>query len=680
MEELAVFQRPDVAAGVLAWPSVDLVNVSIYANASLSLTDITDVDNEDDIDNYTVEGDIASCLEPMQLVAALPPDADVVGSRIRIRNVHTTIFKRVHAENAENAEEYDPHFEMDFQVLGEAAWYHCLTPSYEYKAIFKDIIEKTKFWSWLSMQMQYLYSLTDEHEFATLFESLDSSYTSDYETFRFFGLLLKHCRFIISRLLKDRFWDNDLLLRAFLGHSEYRPIVLELSKKLSDAALIIDETKSDYVENNIKLRNVASRKRKRGSDDNSLHSVSSSSSSLSDHQQADVAIRIESSVSPRSRSAAHLFGASLVSPATPSSVLSYITPRILDLVESAAHYLVLFGPRTPGLAVIGSDEYLELAVRELKRTKILTNPDWNKMLGNVSWLGGFCDEVRKHQKLLREKSDEIEDRDMYDMYDRYIEDMCIYFSGRLNALCEIKAAEATAAEADESAKMVAAVTTQDDKAALASDEVIITNEQESERTPEHTAVRHSQKAISKLRPFGSPALAADQGYEDFDADEDMYAELAVTTTPADVDEVQNHDGSVLNLDSELPLFESVDVNFNFESTDPAPSSALTSSSTSLSSLNSINDDISSPISLTVANIQSRLMTSFNLARVSDDVLCHLAPITWTCPQHGCGTTLHNANTRDTHEEIQKHFQTHVQQYLSAMEEMREIGIAGKHVE
>ncbi|KAK9372716.1 uncharacterized protein V1513DRAFT_223992 [Lipomyces chichibuensis] len=140
---------------------------------------------------------------------------ETVGTRVRIYNVHTTILKRLITGN-----DRDEDGNIDFQVLGETSWYRCLSPSKEYRTIYSEIIEKTKFWLWITTQMADISPTEDEDEF-DLFDNLNMRYRHDFNQIRFHGLLLKHHRFIISRLLKDKYWDNDILLRTFLANPEY---------------------------------------------------------------------------------------------------------------------------------------------------------------------------------------------------------------------------------------------------------------------------------------------------------------------------------------------------------------------------------------------------------------------------------------------------------------------------
>ncbi|KAK9489971.1 hypothetical protein V1508DRAFT_426391 [Lipomyces doorenjongii] len=644
--ELSIFERPDPTTDVLEWPCVQLEGISIYADTSSSLTDITDVDNEDDIDNYTVEGNLVS-VTSVQGPKLLHNSFDsTVGTRVRIYNVHTTILKKLIAGN--NCAEDD---NIDFQVLGETSWYRCLSPSKEYRTIYSEIIDKTKLWLWITAQMADISPTEDEDEF-DLFDNLNMRYRHDFNQIRFHGLLLKHHRFIISRLLKDKYWENDVLLRSFLANPEYGPVVIELSKKINDAAVNINETTSDYLENNIKLRAVASKKRKR----RSISPDSATSlSSTPEGERRGHHVSSSLSVSPRSASVSAMFG---LSPSlTVSNVLSYVVHRSANVFDAAAHVLILYGPKAPDLA-INSDEFLLHMKQFLERELLFTESSWKQLMTNENCMAVFNDRIKRHLELIESKKHDIGDNADYELYANYVSQLKHLFDKKLRELQE-------GVNNDQSVKR----------------DVIITNEkEESDQSGSSPAklIRRSQKAVSSLRPFGSPALANTVPFnavDDSDSDDDSRrfqndADLGILTSSTS----QNTESQQLLSQSSFDL--------GLLSSNNEGTSSSRSSATDVSHEDGIRLKKSADDAMFVAitlGIQRRLTNAFRLLPVSDDVLSMLPPKRWTCPQDECSLEIQNANSPESRECIQKHYQAHVDQYLSAMETVRLIG-AGQHVE
>ncbi|KAJ8104295.1 hypothetical protein POJ06DRAFT_17419 [Lipomyces tetrasporus] len=650
MDELTIFQRPDPTTDVLEWPCIQLENISIYADTSSSFTDITDVDNEDDIDNYTVEGDlvsVASVEEPKLLHDLFD---DLAGTRVRIYNVHTTILKKLSAHNLDNGDADNVTFDMDFQVLGEASWYRCLSPSKEYRNIYSEIIDKTKFWSWITAQMADI-SPTESGDDFDLFENLNLRYRHDFNQMRFHGLLLKHHRFIISRLLKDKYWENDILLHSFLTNPEYGPVVIELSKKINDAAINIDEKTSDYLKNNIKLRAVASRKRKR----RSVSPESAASlSSTPDRERGGRHVSPSLSASPRSASVSAMFG---LSPSlTVSNVLSFVVHRSANIFDAAAHVLILCGPKAPEL-VVNSDEFLSHMRQFLERELLFTESSWKQLMTDETCMNVFNDRISSHLDLIESKKDVITDKADYDLYVTYVNQLKVMFESRLQVL-------QTVTNDDQSSKR----------------DVIITNEEEgsdqSGSSPSKL-IRRSQKAVSRLRPFGSPALTntgnSFPAGDDSDSDDDQLSfkndgSFGVSTS-------QNAGSK--------PFFPQAGFDLNwFSGNDHGGISSSISSATDVPYDDGIRLKKSADEAMFVAitlGIQRRLTNAFKLVPVSDNTLSMLPPKRWACPQDECPLEIQNANSPEGRECIQEHYQAHVDQYLSAMETVRLIG-AGQHVE
>ncbi|KAK9363279.1 hypothetical protein V1504DRAFT_466484 [Lipomyces starkeyi] len=644
--ELSIFERPDPTTDILEWPCIQLESISIYADTSSSLTDITDVDNEDDIDNYTVEGNVVSVASVQGPKLLHHSFDDTVGTRVRIYNVHTTILKRLIAGN--NCDEDD---NIDFQVLGETSWYRCLSPSKEYRTIFSEIIDKAKFWLWITTQMADISPTEDEDDF-DLFDNLNMRYRRDFNQIRFHGLLLKHHRFIISRLLKDKYWENDILLRSFLANPEYGPVVIELSKKINDAAVNIDETTSDYLENNIKLRAVASKKRKRRS---ISPDTATSVSSTPEGERRSQHVSSSLSASPRSASVSAMFG---LSPSlTVSNVLSFVVHRSANVFDAAAHVLILYGPKAPDLA-INSDEFLSHMKQFLERELLFTESSWEQLMTKENCMAVFNDRIKRHLELIESKKNDITDNADYELYANYVSQLKDLFDKKLQELQE-------AVNNDQSLKR----------------DVIITNEkEESDQSGSSPAklIRRSQKAVSSLRPFGSPALANTASFntvDDSDSEDDgrrfkndgNFGLLTSSTAE--------------NTESQQLLSQS-GFDLGLLSSNNEGTSSSTSSATDVSHEDGIRLKKSADDAMFVAitlGIQRRLTNAFRLSPVSDDVLSMLPPKRWTCPQDECSLEIQNANSPEGRECIQKHYQAHVDQYLSAMETVRLIG-AGQHVE
>ncbi|KAK9366739.1 hypothetical protein V1509DRAFT_628951 [Lipomyces kononenkoae] len=645
-EELTIFERPDPIIDVLEWPCIQLENISIYADTSSSLTDITDVDNEDDIDTYTVEGNLVGLVTLQRPKSLQNSFDDAMGTRVRIYNVHTTILKKLGAGN--NSDDED---NIDFQILGEAAWYRCLSPSKEYRTIYSEIIDKTRFWLWITAQMADISPTEDDDDF-DLFDELNVRYRHDFHQIRFHGLLLKHHRFIISRLLKDKYWENDILLRSFLDNPQYGPVVVELSKKINDAAVNIDETTSDYLENSIKLRAVASKKRKRRS------ASPSNATSLSSTPGAELRSRgrhVSSSLStsPRSTSVSAMFGQS--ASLTVSNVLSFVVHRSANIFDAAAHVLILYGPKAPDLEIT-SDSFLSHMRQFLESELLLTESSWEQLMTSHSCMAIFRDRIISHLDLIHSKRDDITDNTDYELYANYASQLKDLFDKKLQEL------EQTT-----------------NKDLCLKKDVIITNEMEesdqSGGSKPTKMIRRSQKAVSSLRPFGSPAMANTADAID-----------TIDDSEPDIDSsmLKNDGKSGLSTSSTRQIaawtqFLSED---GIESGCSDDVASPTHYVTDVSHDDGIRLKKSADEAMFVAitlGIQRRLTNAFRLVPVSDQILSMLPPKRWACPQEECSLEIQNSNSPEGRECIQEHYQAHVDQYLSAMETLRLIG-AGQHVE
>ncbi|KAK9464980.1 hypothetical protein V1512DRAFT_80209 [Lipomyces arxii] len=639
IEELSVFIRPDPTLDVLEWPCIDLDNIAVYADSSTSVTDITDVDNDDDIDTYTLEGDVVQSNRQDKISLYSGQFKDIVGRRIRIYNVHTSILRKADSDAPGN----NPNFSLDFQILGETCWYRCLSPSKEYRNIYYDIMDKSKFWTWITTQMADIPQHLDDDTF-DLFQELNRRYRHDFNKIRFLGLLLKHHQFIISRLLKDKYWENDILLRSFLSSPEYGSVVRELSRKINDAAINVDETTSDFFKSNIKLHSVASNKRKRQS--------TTPDYSCSDVEGGQIVSHVPTS--PRSQSVSTLFGKSHA--VTVSSVLSFVVHRSANKFDAAAHVLVLYGPKIDELSV-NNDNFMNNLKNFLEIEVALQDSDWTKLMKNSSCMKVFCNRIASHLQLIKSKQSEITDQTEYKVYVDYIDSV--------KALFEIKQSGLQALGDDKDGE--------DDD--FLKKEVIITNEDDDATTngsKASVAFRKSQKAVSRLRPFGSPATFAETdpfGKGNVDLDDDTFNGYLGDSL---LD--QRPDSSFRSSNSSI---------FNLGSNSWSSSSLVSSIQDSESFIeDGIQLKKSADEAMLIAitqGIQRRLKNAFNLPQLSSDVLSSMPLRKWSCPHDQCDYQISNANSLDGRELIESHYRSHADQYISAMEAVRLIG-AGQHVE
>ncbi|KAK9330034.1 hypothetical protein V1520DRAFT_341719 [Lipomyces starkeyi] len=340
---------------------------------------------------------------------------------------------------------------------------------------------------------------------------------------------------------------------------------------------------------------------------------------------------------------------------TVSNVLSFVVHRSANVFDAAAHVLILYGPKAPDLA-INSDEFLSHTKQFLERELLFTESSWEQLMTKENCMEVFNDRIKRHLELIESKKNDITDNADYELYANYVSQLKDLFDKKLQELQK-------AVTNDQSLKR----------------DVIITNEkEESDQSGSSPAklIRRSQKAVSSLRPFGSPALA---NTASFNAVDDSDSE--------DDGRRFKNDGNLLtsstsrNTESQQYLSQS-GVDLGLLSSNNEGTSSSTSSATDVSHEDGIRLKKSADDAMFVAitlGIQRRLTNAFRLSPVSDDVLSMLPPKRWTCPQDECSLEIQNANSPEGRECIQKHYQAHVDQYLSAMETVRLIGV-GQHVE
>ncbi|KAK9314281.1 hypothetical protein V1524DRAFT_153375 [Lipomyces starkeyi] len=342
---------------------------------------------------------------------------------------------------------------------------------------------------------------------------------------------------------------------------------------------------------------------------------------------------------------------------TVSNVLSFVVHRSANAFDAAAHVLILYGPKAPDLA-INSDEFLSHMKQFLERELLFTESSWEQLMTKENCMAVFNDRIKRHLELIESKKNDITDNADYELYANYVIQLKDLFDKKLQELQE-------AVNNDQSLKR----------------DVIITNEkEESDQSGSSPAklIRRSQKAVSSLRPFGSPALANTASFntvDDSDSEDDgrrfkndgNFGLLTSSTAE--------------NTESQQLLSQS-GYDLGLLSSNNEGTSSSTSSATDVSHEDGIRLKKSADDAMFVAitlGIQRRLTNAFRLSPVSDDVLSMLPPKRWTCPQDECSLEIQNANSPEGRECIQKHYQAHVDQYLSAMETVRLIG-AGQHVE
>ncbi|KAK9239494.1 hypothetical protein V1525DRAFT_398248 [Lipomyces kononenkoae] len=359
------------------------------------------------------------------------------------------------------------------------------------------------------------------------------------------------------------------------------------------------------------------------------------------------------STSPRSASVSAMFGRS--PSLTVSNVLSFVVPRSANIFDAAAHVLILYGPKAPDLA-ISNDEFLSHMRQFLKSELLFTESSWEQLMTSKNCMAIFCDRIMSHLELIQSKRDTITDSADYELYVNYASLLKDLFDKKLQELEE-------SASKDVSLKK----------------DVIITNEmEESDRSGGSNPtkmIRRSQKAVSSLRPFGSPAMTSTADVID-----------ALDDSEPDIDSCTvNNDGkSELSTSSTGPfaalkqlLSEGGIGSGNSERIySPTRSASDVSHDDGIRLKKSADEAMFIAITL---GIQRRLTNAFKLAPVADEILSMLPPKRWACPQEECSLVIQNANSPEGRECIQKHYQAHVDQYLSAMETLRLIG-AGQHVE
>ncbi|KAK7202528.1 hypothetical protein BZA70DRAFT_285286 [Myxozyma melibiosi] len=594
--ELSLFDPPDPSLDVLSWPCIVLTNVCVYAEASTTeIADVTETENEDDVGSFTVEGDVEQVVTESEPVitaswSSLYADKDPRGARIRISNATTVVLRKSESEGAED--------DVDFQILGEACWYKCASPSPAYTDVYNEIIEKTRFWNWIVDQVSDI--SPQESTPTTLFDQLNTYYREDFKQAKFFGLLKKHDRFIISRLLKDKYWEDSLLLAAFGLSDEYGAAFDELAMKLKDGDVqeIVDESAKGDDDLEIKSEPSAHKKRKRENDDD-------------DDEETDIKKEEYSTV---------------------SDLLSHLSDhKSENIFKAAAHVLSLYGPKSSGLVIVDppSSEFLETVKQFLEDELLFTDEMWHELVDKASNLRVFCGHLREILELLESNRESILDSEEYAAYTSYLTRLKAVFESRLPKQKDKNAEESTEEE----------------------DEIIITNEQEDEQ--EIRPTRKSQKAVSKLRPFGSPTPFASLDFVEDDLEEsatsifgsaDAGRENGLLLTEekeiADADEKEGSadDGMRLKKSADEAMFRAV-----------------------------------------TENIQRRLQTFFRLKPLSKAALAKVKPQPWSCPQDDCTMNLDNCNTPEARDIIQRHYEAHAARHLAAMEAMRFIG-SGKHVE
>ncbi|KAK9372717.1 uncharacterized protein V1513DRAFT_223993 [Lipomyces chichibuensis] len=341
---------------------------------------------------------------------------------------------------------------------------------------------------------------------------------------------------------------------------------------------------------------------------------------------------------------------------TVSNVLSFVVHRSANVFDAAAHVLILYGPKAPDLA-INSDEFLSHMKQFLERELLFTESSWKQLMTKENCMAVFNDRIKCHLELIKSKKNDITDNADYELYTNYVNQLKVLFDKKLQELQE-------AVNNDQSLKR----------------DVIITNEEEdSDQSGSSPAklIRRSQKAVSSLRPFGSPALANTASFnagDDSDSDDDGHRfknddKFGLLTSSTS----QNAVSQKLLSQSGFGLL----LSSNDEGTSSSTASVTDDSHEDGIRLKKSADDAMF-VAITLG-IQRRLTNAFKLSPVSDDVLSMLPPKRWTCPQDECSLEIQNANSPEGRECIQKHYQAHVDQYLSAMETVRLIG-AGQHVE
>ncbi|KAK9456648.1 hypothetical protein V1511DRAFT_217061 [Dipodascopsis uninucleata] len=480
-DELSVFEQPDPATDVLKWPCIQLANVSIFADLSSSMVDITDVDADDDIEYYRVEGDIFDdgAIDPQSMSESLAFDAElegsVVGERIRIYNVRTTVLRKDSA-----TDNSDDSLLVDFEVLGESAWFKCLSPSEEYRSIFDGIIEKTMFWTWISTQLndgQNLHDLDALEYLCILYVKAFPGAAS------FYDLMNRHVHFIVSMLLKDRQGTNALL-QSMIVNPVFAPIIHDMSLKSN-------ETNNSDSLAQVDLSVRENRKRKR-----------SKSTSLRDES-------VTSPTSPDSTRADFLRSV--------TDLLSFAVSEPSDMFESAADVLCISGPKNANLS-IDNDDFLQNAREFLHKELLFTAHTWNQLIGDHISLDKFCSRIRRHTQNLEARKDDLQ---LLNDYSLYLE----YFY-RLVGIFEDSFEDSLRRKDDQTYK-----------------DIIITNDsEETEGLPDSS--RRSQKAVSRLHPPGNIRSDLVRGSSNSDDDDSEDDEQSIDSTNVNDDEASKNSISI----------------------------------------------------------------------------------------------------------------------------------------
>lgn len=307
-----------------------------------------------------------------------------------------------------------------------------------------------------------------------------------------------------------------------------------------------------------------------------------------------------------------------------SHLISSLSKQSSSAIDAAADVMALYGQKSKFLDIQNS-EFLNNMRQFLAQELLYDDETWFRLIQRPENLQLFCDRLQSITNLITTRKNQISDLEDFAVHVEYIARLKEYFASLLGELRTNPSREAEGAD------------------------VIITNEQEDhETTP---IKRKSTKAVPRLRPFGSLALPILQQPEEVDnIFESTYQEAEFQGVHSDL-------GSsiVISEEAETESTENDDGLQLKKSADEAMITAITS------------------------NIQRRLRTAFNPQPIAETDFAALESAPWVCPQEDCSMNLENSSTPEARDVIQKHYEAHARQYLTAMEAVRIIG-AGQHVD
>ncbi|KAK9477467.1 hypothetical protein V1514DRAFT_333743 [Lipomyces japonicus] len=377
--ELALRETADSSIDVRDWPLIELENVSIFASGTKTLVDVTNHDNEDFVDSFTVEGEVGMILSPQHR------QEDIVGRKISVYNIKTVVFNE---ESSYKIDSKDLNLFINFKVLGETAWYSISSPSEEYKQIFGEIMEKITLWDWMVQQTDDVSIYNPDRQNGDLFDILSEHHRTEFKTVLFDALLFKYHRFIISQLLRSDRWAGHPLLTAFITSPLYGPVVADLSLKAGSSSILFNNSGSS----NHDEESEGHFKRK-------LEEIENDE----DIQVKEVAKKAKHE--PEFHS-------------TITGILSQAGDDLDDSIQLAAHVLILSGPRRPELS-LDSPHFLLNVKQFLHNELFMTDDTWKYVLTDRNVRTGFLQTIDSHLQLIRSSYDMISDKEDYKLYESY---------------------------------------------------------------------------------------------------------------------------------------------------------------------------------------------------------------------------------------------------------------------